>query len=1003
MKFTGILLTFVFWLTFNNRENDSGTTGEASASVKEHLASPGTFSYTIHRACRASAGVYKNDSILVRTLWNNIQYAPGKYTGTWDGKDDMGNPVVSEPTFKIKILTNNVKYTWQGTVGNTSDSMTGASKHRGYYHCMMGLAFGPSYGYFCTGYSEGSPSVGKFLISKPQQKINPYYTQNSSTAYFDYVATDGVKVYWGGFDASSASSSFVTGNYVNNDAPVIFSNGVEYKPVYQKAINSISYVNHANALISGLAVQKRGNYLFVARGGINQLQVVNKSTGELIQTIAYPNPKGLSIDAQDNLWMITGINTVAKYTVSVNGTITGPKLSLQGLIKPVATQVASDGTEVSIADDSTSQQVKFFSNTTGVAINTLGAAGGYLYDATVNNNKFYWSDINGSGLYQYDKKPFIAYQPDGTFWVNDGGNFRVQHYTRGRTFIDRIMSLGATYAVYVDKNNISKVYSGFMEFKIDYSTQRLRGIKGWTLTRNWGAKVSNVTYNSLQYTPLYTLTLNNGRTYAFLRRKSSYEVIEFASNKQIRFTGIMLASSNILCSDGGLQDFTLYGSIATFKRYPLIGFDSSGNPQWSSTAEILAIATTNNTTGNCVVLPKSQIFSNTGKIVLFNYKAHAANTNPPTYASGYHLGLMQRGAKNVYLFQTEKSTHRNYLGPYPNAGWFDVGNVVNDFAGGCVNILGRNIITSYHGEGWKNTQTNKYNHYYDNGLAIGQFGITRPESGQRPAAGMAGNALTPTLVKDNHGDLYLWHGDESDHAGIHRWKITDLNTISEQEVPIIFSSEKAIKSAPPAEIFIDLVAGIPFNGILLNNTAGWSRYPTEESNLHPYNNHWRVNTSVLKYEGSPDIFINFAQPEPVTYYVNRNLGTDKITRGWKITGNVNFGTMLNGYSNNAFMEVLDNRGKIITTLYATIAGNNVYGNEIAVAGASKHTEAFEISVMEGTASFSYAGSKAIKTTVADRTADWTRPATFKLQFISKIGLPNYNLRYDVSDLKFYKN
>jgi hypothetical protein len=173
--------------------------------------------------------------------------------------------------------------------------------------------------------------------------------------------------------------------------------------------------------------------------------------------------------------------------------------------------------------------------------------------------------------------------------------------------------------------------------------------------------------------------------------------------------------------------------------------------------------------------------------------------------TGYHLAGMQIGSNNNYLFQTEKSTHKNYSGDYPPAGYFDCGNTVNDYAGGSVNIIDRNIVTSYHGEFWKNGQTNKFNHYYDNGLAIGQFGITSAEMSGPAFAMMAGNALTPVIVKDASGDLYLYHGDESHHAAFHRWKITGLNTIAEQVISIPYPS---VYTSGPNN-YVDLMKGLP--------------------------------------------------------------------------------------------------------------------------------------------------------------------------------------------------
>ena len=138
------------------------------------IAQDGKFSFTIPAPATTSAGVFKDDSILIKTLWNNEKYASGTYTKYWNGTDDNGNKITSPAAaYKIKVMSNNVQYTWQGTIGNTSDNMTGESKYKG-YTSLKGLSFGNTYGYFCTGYSEGFSSIGKFNISTPNTKI-PFF------------------------------------------------------------------------------------------------------------------------------------------------------------------------------------------------------------------------------------------------------------------------------------------------------------------------------------------------------------------------------------------------------------------------------------------------------------------------------------------------------------------------------------------------------------------------------------------------------------------------------------------------------------------------------------------------------------------------------------------------------------------------------------------------------------------------------------------------------------
>ena len=988
------------------------------------FAQDGKFTFSLSTSANTSAGVYKNDSVLIRTLWNNVSYKAGSYTSIWDGKDDYGNTVTAPAaSYKIKVLSNNVKYTWQGTIGNNSDMMTGSTKHRGYSNCMTGLSFAGNYGYFTTGYSEGSSSAGKFDIKTPNSKT-PLFPAETVTGNINYTATDGINVYWGVIDAFSTNNTFVFGTRVSNDAEVNFSAGSSYGVTHGKTFPfAISQVNAANSSISGLAVQKNGNYLFVARKGMHQLQVLDKTTGALVRTLSYVNPKGISVDGNGNLWMITGTNNVGRYTVFSDGTLSAALTTLSGLTSPLTTQVSPDGSTVAVADGGTNQQVKFFNNSDGAFLRSLGDAGGYLNDATVTDYKFDFdeNDIPGNA------RPFLAYQADGSIWVNDAGNSRVNHFGGNLNFINRIMAMGSTYSTWVDKNNITRVFAGYLEFAVDYSVQTLTGTSGWKLVKNWGAVVSSA---YTDFTKIeHPVTLSNGRTYAMINIGNNGEIIELPATGTIRFTGILKPvvtyNSHILCSDGSLQVFYEAGSTATYKRYPLTGFDAAGNPTWSSTAELLATAVSDDSSptaaGNPVVTPRTQVFSaTTNKVALYNYKAYSNNVGP-VWSTGYHLGLMYKGSNNDYLFQTEKSTPRTYAGPFPQPGWFDVGNGVVDFAGGNVNIIDRNIITSYHGEFWKNGQTNMYNHYYDNGLAIGQFGTTRQligGYGVLAAPMMAGNALTPILVKDANGDLYLYHGDESDHSAVHRWKITGLNTISEQVVTIPFPSAYNAGT----QNYQDLMAGLPFSSApLVNNTAGWTRNPAvNENSLTPWISNWEVNTTQVSYNKltDNDITVSCMIPSKGTYTVSRDLGTNNVSTNWKVTG-------LLGYPQNGlnqyfgimqqYLDVLDANGKILTSFYYT-GGYRLptvlFGNAVAVASSTdgsieKAVEEplpFEVKVVGGTVTFTYGNYAPATASIADKGGNWNTPKTLQLRFVNSGATgPGYGKFVTIQNFKFYKD
>jgi len=952
----------------------------------------GAFAFTLGSQLKTSAGVFRNDSILVKTLWNDESYSAGTYTKYWDGTDDYGNVIPSpDANYKVKVLSNNVAHTWQGTIGNTSDSMTGSTKHRGYYYCMRGLVFAGSYGYFCTGYSEGGPSIAKFNIATPNQKIQFFSGNANYKADNNYVATDGTKIYWGAFDSNSPNNTFV---YATNtsDALVTFSSGSDYIITYGngQTYNCISKLNTANSLITGLAVQRTGNYLFVSRAALNQLQVLNKNTGALVSTLTFSSPTGLCVDSNDNLWM-TVAGAVGKYYVSGAGVVSSQVLALSGTDNPLA--ISYGNNRIAVCNAGTSQQVQFY-DTSGVLQSTLGSAGGYATSSVVSNSKFYFSDAIGNKL------PFVAYQSDNSYWVNDPGNFRVQHYNSSNVFVNRVMNLGSTYSVYPDKNNINRIFAGYLEFSTDYTT--LTGSSGWALTNNWGATVSNL-YDGFGQMRFQT-TLSNGRTYGVIRIGSTYEIVELVAGGQTRFTGVLVSLSKILCDDGSLQDYTESGGTATLRRYPLSGF-SSNNPTWSSTGEVLAILPYGN---NPVTYPNSQAFSG-HRVAFFNYNSYQSNSGP-VYTTGYHLSGSTRGSSST-LFNTEKSTHRNYEGGYPGAGWFDIGNGVNNYAGGSMSISGTNIFTSYHGEFWKNGQTNKFNHYYKNGLAIGQFGTTRFDVGflNHAAEGMAGNALTPVYISAGTDSGYMYHGDESDHSSLHRWKVSGLNTIAEQSSSVAFPSAYVA----PALGYTNLMAGLPFDSDI--STVGlWSKSGTGLS----------VKTSRFSYDKlkDNDVLMSYSNPNTSAASATQtvSLGTNNVTTNWKLTGSIAYPVNAANYGPTAqYFEVLDALGKVLTTFYPIrdlsaypsinyrLKANTLTLINITETGGTfnsllKDLKPFEINCVGGSITFTY-GSYTGTTTISDGTGNWRTPTTVRFRFTTVVsGSPVEGANVTVQNLKLYK-
>ncbi|UFH53109.1 PA14 domain-containing protein [Spirosoma sp. KNUC1025] len=745
-----------------------------------------SFHFNLSADSKTSAGVYTKDGTMIRTLWSGVSYKTGSYTMNWDGRDDDGH-LSADGKYDIKVLSNNVTSTWEGVVGNTSNEFTGETVHRGWDDIKSMVCVGKTC-YYSKAHSEGSPSHIKFSQGDVQRRtvILPDAKTSQNALH---VVSDGINVYWGGSDGFlSTGKEFVVATKVSDDREVVFSSGTTTK-LSQGGYtydNAIDITLGTNAKISGLAVQKKGDYLFVAHGGLNQLQVLNKTTGSLVQTIKVTAPMKMCVDGEDNLWMISGDkSTLSKYPVNQNGTLGDPALTLSGLTKPLAVDVSPLTGAILVADGADKQQLRNYLPD-GSLQWVYGQEGGYVKDATVANDKFLFTDNS-----KFATSTFICFQEDGSFWVGDTGNSRSMHFLANRDYIEQIMFLRKSYSCNVDKNNPTRVFSDFLEFEIDYSKTLDNGANGsWKLIKNWGATIS-ADYREQNNNLKQVATLNNKRTYATVRSTTTgrTELVELVPNGTLRLTGITLGTDGLwqLYPDGSMRKTykVSVGQAEKFSKRTLVSFDAANNPIWDSEQ---IIASTPITTSDDPIYYGNQIKLRSGEITSSNIVVAFDGSKASTK---YHLGGMRPG-DNKWLWRTAVNTNSNYNGPFPADGAYDIGNGVNT-TGIAQQVEGRIILWGYHGEFWKASQTNKYTLVYDNGLFLTTFGVTRIEVDNLglavPQAGMAGNAFSGTLVKVGE-DLYYYHNDENYHSGVHRWKISGLNSIQEQVIGVDFSAEK---------------------------------------------------------------------------------------------------------------------------------------------------------------------------------------------------------------------
>lgn len=743
------------------------------------LATDLTFNFTLDGGYTTSAGAYKPDGTLVKTLWRKVYYPAGTHSFTWNGTDDTGTAVPAG-SYEFRVIAHNIRYVWDGAISNTSQAQSGPSVHACFYP-IHDISISGQNAFYVTGYNEAHFAFARFNTQNPQVVtkqwrwvLNTQFNriENQPATVHDrswsYTATDGTWAYFAapvGTDPNTRAntySGFVTASLVSDSSQAYFTNGVQIPegPSNFPPIPNGIYAGSQPGL-SGLAVQATGNLLAVAVAPDNKVYFFDKRSGAASGSLTVTAPGRIEFAPNGDLWVTTGTNVV-RYTLTGSTNVWTVATTITGFSKPLDIGVhPSNNNIVIVADGGTSQQVKAY-NSTGGSLWTYGTAGGYaLNGGAAANNKFWFSD--GS-----KEDTFVSVAPDGSFWVGDGGNKRNLHFSASRAYIDQIAYVPHAYTSSVDRNAPQRVFSEFLEFSVNYSQP---AGTGWTLVKNWGAGLGSQYFVGVGQGLKQVTTFPNSRTYATTWDNAQQKtmLVELTGNN-LRIIGQFdqaAGQSTTIAPNGDLIKTTV--NTSSWTKRTLTGFDASNNPIWAAPVS-LAAASTNSTDPAPRCCGAGQIAAPvTSSGVLVSYDQSLNN--------GFHLGGVQVGGSS-WLWRAMPAVTNNV--PIDGLGSYDIGNGVS-YGGNTAMAVGRHIVAGYHGEFWNQTQAGQFMHFYDNGLFIGQFGV--PGIGWWNAAdgalaGFAGNGFNPSFVKTADGEHYVWVNDESAH-GVQRWHIVGANNIRE--------------------------------------------------------------------------------------------------------------------------------------------------------------------------------------------------------------------------------
>jgi hypothetical protein len=741
-------------------------------------------------------------------LWSNRPYPAGPHVASWDGKDDHNNPL-SAGLYQVKVLYNNVTYDW-GVIGNTSTSWQGPNNWDMQSLVPVDMVIDGTTAAVANSYGEGKPNASYFDLSQPQQP-SPLITIGQCDPLL-FVATDGKVLYFANVgDGWTGSSAFVIGldatTHLQYEFPAglpVSNCGLPLKGVIDMVPNAPNNAGAARTNVpTGIAVQRQGKLLAVSHGmnmeptnpaqspSEDIVRLFDKTSGAPLGTISISDPQRLAFAVDGALWAISGNTVVRISDVGNQDIVTRP---LQGLSVPLAIAVDPTTNDVLVADGGKVQQVKRFS-ADGQLLSTYGDLGGFTdCEPNVTKSRLYLDTTAGSGYAAgsgYPTATFLAVQPDSSFWVGDPGNARVLHISSSGNYIEQISFLRFLYYVAADHGNPARVFADTLEYAVDYSKPLIPGDPdpafggsgSWSLVRNWSVCVPS------DYSQYFTKvqTFGNGRTYAVIPKSnpmnllnagSLFELAELPASGPLRFSGQFLQDVNWV-----LKSFDHWGNLTYWNvvqngdarvqagyQQDLIGYDSTEFPAWGTPYLVASVPTDQPTEPSGWAGWGMDNFPEaTSGGIFVTY-----NTSVSTPGMDHHIGGVKAGGSDW----SWKASPGAMLSTPDGEGTFTDISSYGGHNGISALVEGSNIFEGYDGQ--YGSFSSQWMHWSEDGLLIGQFGHSANGLATNGTlfTGAAGNIATMATVSTGD-NIYLYNSDESYHPGIHRWKISGLDSIHE--------------------------------------------------------------------------------------------------------------------------------------------------------------------------------------------------------------------------------
>jgi len=940
--------------------------------------------YNLSSNAYVSTGIYYKDAslnnILAATIDSYVFKSAGTHTVYWDGLNDFKTVDISadHTYFPIVQIMSNVEATWLKPIGNSSTDSSGNSKHvNNKTFTGMVTWLDPDDGtteHYITisGYSEARSCLSRGLTSTWQSRTVLLPTENtpltgdfvciSSNKRFAFFAGIGP---YGSSSPSSASVSFVYAVRLSDNTQYALSSGSSVQLsqglLYPNAINVVT--GAPTNVITGIACY--GDYLFVARGSQNTIDVYNVAgtspTGAFVRTITgYTAPKKLVASSIGILWFIqtvAGVSSVVKGTINAGtGEVTTGTLTITNTpVIPDSLGISYDGFKLYIFGAGAEQQFWIYdvnpANGTGTTYETkYGLAGGYRTNGAASaTNKFYVSDSNAAGtaVYSHIPESFIC-GGSSSIYLSDSGNERIRKYNTSMVWQDDLQTIPLFYSVASNKSNADSVFIEYMEFRRD-------GGGVWTLAYNWrhslankffldGAVYSHMDNNIAVFDNVDTYS--NGKTYALLNYYSGatsytagsfvpypeYVQLDYTSGSEnvVFNTGVnnLGAFAKVYIEKGTGHRFRFTGdrsigsTAGKIRKTPLTGFDGSLRPTFGTEVDYCTFTTPLTANDAFRELTSSPTILDDGTIVYFQ---PTLNGESNTKTTGYHIGLSKDGYTSPTA-QTNRGTIREYYGEHASEyGMFDIGSNTNN-PGGMVTSAGNFLIINEHDEFWKQAQTNIMAMYSNIGLKVCHFGITTPDAlalyGQIASPRSAGNTLSTQATLVSSDKIRFIGNDESVQSAAQLWEITGLSSIETRELTLIPPPNYA--PIDGSDVFVGLVAKQTPLIATAKVTMSTTPYTVDGDNYFlTYTNRNSVDlfkSVSVKYRGRSDA-------GSTNQFVKFDLTPTGLSTKATLTGKISFNedNPINAGTpaeQGAYFRVYDSANKKLIEIYSKVVGDD---------------------------------------------------------------------------------